>query len=284
MKLLLMSLIVAYPFSMAADDYVRGDVDLDGRVTVADVTGLIDYLLDGEWDVDTSQLNVKSFKANGVTFKMVFVEGGDFMMGDIKGGGYQDECPVHQVTLSDYSIGQTLVTQELWEAVMGDNPSYYKGFPTRPVECVTWDDCQEFIARLNAITGEEFRLPTEAEWEYAARGGKYSKGYLYPGSDNVEEVAWHSGNSYNVTYPVGLKLPNELGLYDMGGGLWEWCNDWYGYYSSEDNQVNPVGPESGPYRVIRGGYYGGSILQCRVSHRGDARYYQSQNYGLRLAL
>ena len=280
---LLMFLMITTPISVMADDYLRGDVDVDGKVTLADVTSLIDYLLNGTWqDTDTMQLGIQSFTVNGVTFKMVNVEGGVFMMGACD--GYSDEQPVHQVTLSDYSIGQTEVTQELWEAVMGSNPSTFKGLSTRPVDGISWDDCQVFIARLNSLTGENFRLPTEAEWEYAARGGKYSKCYLYPGSDNLDEVAWYSSNSFSVTYPVGLKKPNELGLYDMAGELWEWCYDWYGSpYSSED-QVNPVGPETGEYHVIRGGYYSAGTQQCRVSHRGGAWAYSAYCFGLRLVL
>jgi len=285
LKVLFVSLMLSTCLISKADDYLRGDVDLDGKVGISDVADLIDYLLSGVWTSDTVSSQYQTFTVNGVSFNMVYVQGGTFSMGATSEQGdeaYDDEFPIHQVTLSDFSIGQTELTQELWEAVMmGENPSQYKGLLSRPVDHLTWDDCQEFISRLNEITGKNFRLPTEAEWEYAARGGKYSKGYKYSGSNNLDDVAWYSDNSYNVTYPVALKLPNELGLYDMSGNVFEWCYDWYGYYSQED-QVNPTGPEAGPYHVIRGGYYG-IRLNCRVSHRSDARYWDNW-FGLRLVL
>ena len=184
---------------------------------------------------------------------MVFVEGGTFKMG-AKGKVPLNEKPAHQVTLTSFSIGRYEVTQEEWQAVIGSNPSYFKG-AKRPVESVSWNDCQEFIRKLNAMTGKHFRLPTEAEWEYAARGGNRSRGYKYAGSNDLNSVAWYEDNSGNQTHEVGSKQPNELGLYDMSGNVTEWCQDWYDskYYSSSP-QSNPQGPSSGTYyRVIRGG-------------------------------
>ena len=196
---------------------------------------------------------------------------------------YDDEKPAHEVTLSSYYIGETEVTQELWEAVMGDNPSYFKK-DDRPVEMVSWNDCQEFIGKLNRLTGKHFRLPTEAEWEYAARGGNRSKEYKYSGSNNLEEVAWYEGNSEDHTRSVGTKQPNELGLYDMSGNVWEWCADWYGGYSSEV-QTNPTGPRSGSGRVNRGGSWRSGACICRSSNRdGSAPDYRGNYLGLRLAL
>ena len=222
-----------------------------------------------------------------VQFEMVYVEGGTFRMGATEEQGedaYDDESPVHRVTLSSYLIGKHEVTQALWEEVMGSNPSYNKQGGDYPVEYVSWNDCQEFIKKLNARTGMKFRLPTEAEWEYAARGGNRSKGYKYAGSDNLDEVGWYGVNSDYHTYPVGLKKPNELGLYDMSGNVYEWCQDWAGDYSSEA-QTNPTGRQSGVLRVLRGGSRWNNARYCRVSYRfssgpgnGDV------NYGLRLVL
>ena len=231
-------------------------------------------------------LSNRTFTANGVSFTMVAVEGGTFTMGATSeqgGDADDDERPTHQVTLSSYYIGETEVTQELWEAVMGSNPSRFKG-SNRPVECVSWDDCQEFLSRLNRITGERFRLPTEAEWEYAARGGSRSRGYKYSGSDNIYDVAWFEKNSNNESHPVATKLPNELGLYDMSGNVSEWCSDSYGSYSSS-SQTNPTGPKSGSYRVGRGSSWDCSAEHCRLSLRtGDLPVISFNDCGLRLAL
>lgn len=231
----------------------------------------------------------ETFTVNGVSFTMVAVEGGTFTMGATAEQGIaarRDEKPAHQVSLSSYSIGKTEVTQELWQAVMGSNPSYYIGNMNRPVECVSWYDCQTFLTKLNELTGKTFRLPTEAEWEFAARGGNMSKGYRYAGSTNINDVAWYSNNSGGVTRPVGTKSMNELGLYDMSGNVSEWCQDWYGEYSSEA-QTNPTGPEWGynEYKVIRGGSWYHPATVCRVSCRGIEYQYGGIRYvGLRLAL
>ena len=183
-----------------------------------------------------------------------------------QGDADSDERPVHSVTLSDYYIGETEVTQELWEAVMGSNPSRFKG-PRRPVEQVSWNDAQIFIARLSQITGYRFRLPTEAEWEYAARGGQLSQNHTFPGTDgDLASYCWYGSNSKNVTHPVGQLKPNELGLYDMGGNVWEWCSDWMGEYSAE-MQDNPTGPKYGENRILRGGSLNSPSWGCAVSDR-----------------
>ena len=230
---------------------------------------------------------VQVFTVHGVAFKMVRVAGGTFQMGATSEQGsdaFDDEKPVHSVTISDYYIGQTEVTQELWEAVMGSNPSYFTGDNRRPVENVSWNDCMEFIAKLNQLTGKNFRLPTEAEWEYAARGGNKSKGYKYSGSNNPDAIAWYDKNSGYETHPVAQKQSNELGLYDMSGNVWEWCADRYGDYSS-NSQTNPTGASTGSGRVLRGGSWNGNARSMRVSDRCYfAPDYCYDRHGLRLAL
>ena len=223
----------------------------------------------------------KVYTVNGVSFKMIAVKGGTFQMGS--DDGYEWEKPVHQVTLSDYYIGETEVTQELWTAVMGSNPSSFTGNMQRPVEQVSWDDCQTFISRLNQLTGENFRLPTEAQWEYAARGGNKSKGYTYSGSNEIDDVAWHYFNSSSTTHPVKTKAPNELGIYDMTGNVDEYCSDWYGSYSSAA-QTDPTGPAKGSGRVIRGGSCNNDPTGCRVACRSYiAPTFSYFSLGLRLA-
>ena len=227
-----------------------------------------------------------SYIVNGVSFNMITVAGGTFTMGSLVGDSeaYDDEMPAHKVTLSDFSIGETEVTQELWLAVMDSNPSKKTGDLQRPVESVNWADCQDFIWRLNDLTGEEFRLPTEAEWEYAARGGKESKGYKYSGSNDINEVAWYEKNySSGGTKPVKTKQPNELGIYDMSGNVGEWCSDWHRYYSASA-QTNPTGPSFGSDRVNRGGDYYSEVSRCRVAYRGNnPPNLTSYFIGLRLA-
>lgn len=226
------------------------------------------------------------FTVKGVSFKMVHVEGGTFMMGtNDDGEADTDEKPAHEVTLSDYWIGETQVTQALWQAVMGENPSRFKGV-NHPVERVSWDDCQAFIKELNRLTGRKFSLPTEAKWEFAARGGNESKGFKYSGSNNINEVAWYDKNSKGKTHPVGEKSPNELGLYDMSGNVWEWCSDWFdgGYYSNSPTN-NPVGSSNGSDRVRRGAGWGSSAGSCRVTRRySRGPSGASFTLGLRLAL
>ncbi len=228
------------------------------------------------------QGEVIAYNVNGVEFNMVNVVGGTFMMGD----DWRSK-PIHQVTLSDYSIGETEVTQELWYAVMGGNPSYSSGSGQLPMERLTWYDCQEFITKLNELTGKTFRLPTEAEWEYAARGGIMSNGYRYSGSNNIDDVAWYEENSNRITHVVKEKMPNELGLYDMSGNVIEYCQDWFGDYTSSA-VVNPTGPLSGTHCVTRGGGCINMEGVCTVSARfGDFKYtikgLNGEHYGFRLA-
>lgn len=219
------------------------------------------------------QSSSRTFTVKGVSFRMKLVKAGTFMMGatpEMEDDALDNEFPVHKVTLTkDYYMGETQVTQALWQAVMGKNPSWFPGNDQRPVECVSWNDCQDFIEQLNRITGEHFRLPTEAEWEFAARGGNESKGCHYAGSNDLDEVAWYDEEcGKGSTHPVAGKQPNELGLYDMSGNVYEWCADWYeeDYYQTSPD-VDPQGPVSGPNRVLRGGSWDGDAWLCRLSHR-----------------
>ena len=233
------------------------------------------------------QGNNKTFTVGDVSFTMVYVEGGTFTMGgriEQNGEANNDEKPTHSVTLSSYYIGETEVTQGLWQAVMGSNPSSFTGDSCLPVENVSWEDCQTFISRLNSLTGQQFKLPTEAQWEYAARGGSRSYGYKYSGSNDLDSVAWYYHNSSNKTHPVKTKQPNELGLYDMSGNVWEWCQDWYGD-NSNSSQTNPVGPSSGSSRVYRGGSWSSGAMRCRSSYRSSRTPSRRLDIlGLRLAL
>ncbi len=309
----------------AGMQYQRGDVNQDGNVSITDVTCLIDYLMSGIWPedtipgdtipydtiphdtipVDTIPVDTvppvpqnKTFTVNGVSFTMIAVQGGTFTMGATPEQGKdaeEKEKPAHDVTLSDYYISETLVTQELWEAVMeGENPSYFHD-PKRPVERVSWNDCQTFIARLSLMVGQLFSMPTEAQWEYAARGGIYSLGYKYAGSNTVGDVAWYTVNAFdglqssNPNYGphvVATKMPNELGIYDMSGNVHEWCHDWSSStYYSESPAENPKGPSSGIKRIVRGGCYFSSDRACRVSSRSDAAPSTTgSNVGFRIAL
>lgn len=216
---------------------------------------------------------------------MVLVEGGIFMMGatpEQEDDAWELEFPAHQVKLSSFYLCRVEVTQALWEAVMGSNPSAAQGW-NKPVEMVSWDDCSKFITRLNEITGITFRLPTEAEWEYAARGGNRGSKCMYAGSNELEKVAWYNENSEETTHPVGGKQPNELGLYDMSGNVWEWCVDWQNFYS-DDIQINPVGDYKSQGRVMRGGCWKQGETLCRVSFRGvSAPEMRTAECGLRLA-
>ena len=224
-----------------------------------------------------------TFTVKGVQFVMKAVAGGTFQMGADDSDAGVDEKPMHSVTLSSYMIGETEVTQELWHAVMGKNPSLFKG-AKKPVEQVSWDDCQKFIKKLNRLTGQQFRLPTEAEWEYAARGGNKSKGYKYAGGNNIDDVAWYTNNVGLTTYDVKTKFPNELGLYDMSGNVWEWCQNWEYNYSTVP-KTDPSGPASGSYRVSRGGSWYDIAWYCRVSNRlFYAPSFRFDYIGLRLAL
>lgn len=238
-----------------------------------------------EFKVCNEGANCSSVKS--LTRSMVYVKGGTFTMGCTSKQCNEcdgDEEPAHEVTLGNYSIGKYEVTQEQWEAVMGDNPSLNEKCPTCPVENVSWEDVQVFIKKLNAKTGKSFRLPTEAEWEYAARGGRKSKGYEYSGGNNPYQISWLLNHPRKSIYPVGQKLANELGLYDMSGNVWEWCQDWYVDYNSQEEQ-DSLGGVSMKYRVIRGGSNYGNVNFLRVSYR---HFYSPNNrddyIGFRLVL
>ena len=250
----------------------------------------------GEATAKTKALSATEAVNTAAADGLVLVKGGTFTMGctDEQGSDCEsDEKPAHQVTLSDFYIGQYEVTQAEWRKVMGSDPPelYNNGCDQCPVEKVSWNDVQEFLKKLNAQTGLNYRLPTEAEWEYAARGGNQSKGYKYAGSNNVGDVAWYTENdniantfgTQKTTHPVGQKKDNELGLFDMSGNVYEWCSDWEGDYSSSA-QVNPTGPSSGSNRVFRGGSWSSGPQYTRVAVRGDdapaVRYFY---VGFRLA-
>ena len=275
-------------YNRLASQFAEGNywpVEFGLKVVGSLVTGLTGEVLEGAQPESKNRL----VQVGDVQFEMVYVEGGTFRMGATEEQGedaYDSEKPMHRVTLSSYLIGKHEVTQALWEEVMRSNPSHNKQGGDYPVEKVSWFDCQEFIGKLNARTGMKFRLPTEAEWEYAARGGNRSKGYKYAGSDNLDEVGWYRDNSGRHKHPVGEKKPNELGLYDMSGNVWEWCEDWRGAYSSEA-QTNPAGPQSGMWgdRVLRGGCRWNDARNCRVSYRGSFDPGgRNGNFGLRLVL
>ncbi|MBR5726065.1 MAG: SUMF1/EgtB/PvdO family nonheme iron enzyme [Muribaculaceae bacterium] len=273
----------------------NGDVNNDNEVNIADVNAVIDIILDGgtysdaadvnhDGEINIADLNaviglvldehVEKFTVGGVTFSMVEVEGGTFSM---------QYWP--QVTLSPFAIGQTEVTQALWEAVMGSNPSYFNGDPYLPVEQVSWDDCQEFISKLNEMTGRTFRLPSEAEWEFAARGGNYSHGYSYAGSDDIDQVAWYRQNADYKTHPVAGKAPNELGLYDMSGNVMEVCLDGYSSLHISNPLINPIAPCTNNEHVGRGGAYSIDKYSCHPTSRGPiGSSTRASGLGLRLAM
>ncbi|MBR1475793.1 MAG: SUMF1/EgtB/PvdO family nonheme iron enzyme [Muribaculaceae bacterium] len=266
------------------------DVTGDGRVDISDVNQVINTMLG-------KPKSILRCLVNDVVLTMIHVDAGTFMMGATPEQGIylpeDNEKPAHQVTLSSYYIGQTEVTKELWVAVMGGTPPNYSNpdHPNNdkvPISSVDWDLCQTFIAELNELTGLNFRLPTEAEWEFAARGGNKSQGYIYSGSNNINDVAWYSkpnpmDNPFVAPQPVAFKKANELDLYDMSGNVREWCQDWYGSYSS-DEQINPAGPSFGEYRVTRGGSVYDFSNRCRVSSRMASSSINAQDFGLRLAM
>ncbi len=281
----------------------EGDANGDGNVDIADVNKIINIML-GLEAADEAPV-MTTYTVNGVPFVMVKVDGGTYVMGSDRGP--------HNVALNGFSIGQTEVTQQLWYAVMGKNPSYFNSYGNssygsyhssvsygtnllRPVESVSWDDCQEFVTRLNELTGLSFRLPTEAEWEYAALGGKKSKGYKYAGSNDVDRVAWYDDNAFNGlnqndpnsgfgVHVVATKHPNELWLYDMSGNVSEWCQDWYTPFYDLSDQTNPTGPATGTDRAHRSGNWSMHADYCRATGRTatnpTARW---RHIGLRLVL
>lgn len=202
---------------------------------------------------------------------MVLVPGGSFNIGST--GGENDHFPKHRVTIDSFYIGATEVTQAQWQAVMGNNPSKFNDCPDCPVENISWRDAQAFLAKLNAATGKHYRLPTDAEWEFAARGGNRSKLYQYSGSNDPNAVAWHRGNSGQRTHPVASLIPNELGLYDMSGNVWEFCSDWYAqeaYYRERKECSNPQGPTRGEGRVLRGASHTQESSSASVKYRSSA--------------
>ncbi len=261
------------------------DVNVDGQVDIGDVADVIDASLHpAAWD------GVQEVKVGNevFTFRMIPVKHGTFTMGSpaTETGSGTNERPQHQVTITkDYWIGETQVTQDLWLLIMGNNPSANKSLYTQhPVENVSWVECQAFIARLNEITGKKFRLPTEAEWEFAARGGTLGKGTIFAGSNAPKDVAWYSTNAGGTTHPVGEKQPNELGLYDMSGNVSEWVQDRYGSYTAAAT-TDPTGPASGNYKVYRNGSYQDPAKECRIARRYPASLdYKQPFLGLRLAL
>lgn len=236
-----------------------------------------------------SEFKNKVFTVGDVSFEMVAVHGGTFIMGTVEDPDNEagsDEFPAHKVYLSDYYLGKFEVTRELWRAVMVSDPPEISMIndDTCPVEKINWFDAMQFIEKLNEMTGMKFRLPTEAEWEYAARGGEKSQGFKYSGDDNAAHVAWCFFNSGCMINPVGHLKANELGICDMSGNVWEWCADWYGHYE-ENDQMNPVGPSEGERRVIRGGSWDFGAQYCRNTNRNSSnpmsRFYVT---GFRLAL
>ena len=245
-------------------DYKRSIRVVENNV-VDVVAQMYDQQRKGETYVET---------ANGINLKMVYVEGGTFAMGS--NSGESDEKPVHKVTLHSYYIGETEITQAQWRAVMGSNPSRYTG-DNRPVEWASWNDAQEFCEKLSELTGKRYVLPTEAQWEYAARGGNQSNDYIYSGSNNIDEVAKYGSNGGHSN--VKRKKPNELGIYDMSGNVYEWCSDWYSSSSySSSSQTNPQGPSSGSARVLRGGSWNGNAGGCRVANRNGGNPSSTLSY------
>lgn len=281
MKKILFFLSLMMVAFFTANAQLKDDVNDDGVVDLSDATTLIDHVLNG-----VNNGSTHTFTANNVMFEMVRVEGGTFTMGataEQASDAFSDELPTHKVTLSPFLIGKYEVSQTLWLAVMGENPSVNTGI-NLPVDNVTWNECQTFITKLNELTGKNFRLLTEAEWEYAARGGNKSKGYKYSGSNNLGDVAWYIDNSNNTSHAMGTKAPNELGIYDMTGNVMEWVSDWKGSYSS-GAQTNPTGPDSGTYRVNRGGSYGNVERLSRITNRNSIDpNMSSKTMGLRLCL
>ena len=231
-----------------------------------------------------AQTASKDTSAISIDPPMVFVAGSTFKMGS--DSGVSDEKPVHSVSLKNFSIGKYEVSQGLWQRVMGSNPSGFKGCETCPVEDVKWKDIQEFLNRLNKITGKSYRLPTEAEWEYAASGGTKSKGYKFSGSNDPAEVGWIKSNADAKTHPVGQKKPNELGLYDMCGNVWELCSDWYDiHYYKKSPASGPQNKNLGLFRVSRGGSWRSGPERCYNKARNrNIKDHHIQNGGFRLVL
>jgi formylglycine-generating enzyme required for sulfatase activity len=242
---------------------VNGEKTVEENITISQ-TGKT------SWNFDVSELDSFTETAKGLNMDFIAVVGGTFTMGCTSEDGdcVGNEKPLHNVTLDDFYIGKYEVTQAQWREVMGFNPCRFKDCDECPVEQVSWNNIQKFIKKLNELTGKNYRLPTEAEWEYAARGGNKSRGYKYSGGNTIGDVGWYRINSNNKTHPVGQKQANELGIHDMTGNVYEWCSDWYGkkYYSNSPQQ-NPQGPTKGSKRVLRGSTYKFGANNCRVANR-----------------
>ena len=307
--------LLAFSLTAAAGTRTQGDVNGDGRVTISDVTAMIDLLIsnnapyiDSQVDVDgdgsfnitdvsllidmlltgaVPQVEPVEIEINGVTFVMVPVNGGTFTMGasyDETEYAHRNEYPPHQVTLSGYYISQTEVTWEQWLAVNDGDIAGFEGDLHGPVVKVNLFDCCRFVDKLTELTGKVFRLPTEAEWEFAARGGEDGIHLLFAGSNDADEVAWYYDNSGGMPHTVATKSPNSLGIYDMSGNVLEWCQDIYYHYDSEP-QVNPVGPESGYSNVVRGGACDWDCMSCRVTSRYSYDPNErADNLGLRIVM
>jgi formylglycine-generating enzyme required for sulfatase activity len=233
--------------------------------------------------VDKSAKKTQSTSKSGIEPVMVSIQGGTFNMGSNES---DDEKPIHSVTVSSFKMGKYEITQAQWKAIMKTNPSNFSGCDNCPVENVSYIDIQDFIEELNYKTGKKYRLPTEAEWEFAARGGNNSNNYTYSGSSTLSKIGWSSENSENRTHAVGELRPNELGLFDMTGNVWEWCSDWYdsSYYSNSPSS-NPRGPSSGSNRVLRGGGWSFTASSCRVANRNyDDPTYRYNYSGFRVVL
>lgn len=263
------------------------DVNMDGQANMDDLSEMINFMLTNQWS-NEPLVATEVITVNGVSFTMVYVKAGKFTMGatdEQLDDAQPDEYPAHEVTLTfDYYIAQTEVTRELWNAVMGEKHGMVNGDLQCPITNVTRFECALFADYLTHLTGRVFRMPTEAEWEYAARGGKFTKGYKFAGSNDVSEVAWYTDGPGAGLHPVALKTANELGLYDMSGNAAEWCQDWFVPYYSEP-EINPIGPESGQFNVYRGGSWTQPANECRVASRFSLDPHKSnEGLGLRIVM
>ncbi len=264
----------------------EGYYDYESDINVSeDKVSIIEEELAKSCDIQRTSDKI-TITTKGVTYSLIKVEGGRFQMGATpeQGKAKTDEYPLHYVTLSDYYIGETEVTNELWSAIMNSNPSDFFSRPLQPVNNTSWYDCQKFINRFSSLTGLRFALPTEAQWEYAARGGKNSRSYKYSGSNNIKDVAWYKGNTKSGLQDVKKLKPNELGIYDMSGNAYEWCSDWYGLYKS-DEESDPKGPSSGTLKVNRSGSAGEKDVLTRIACRlGSNPNDKHEGTGFRLVL
>jgi formylglycine-generating enzyme required for sulfatase activity len=260
---------------------VSGDV---GKNITAGDKQIIWKVLEEREQLVGDKIKFKVFANGKKSFEpeMVFVEGGSYKMGS--NSLEANEKPLHTVNLNSFRIGKYEITQRQWKAVMGNNSSYFSGCDDCPMENVSWDQVDLFIRELNSQTGNNYRLPTEAEWEYAAKGGNEGKGYTFCGSSDINSVAWHYKNSEGRTHVVGTKASNELGIYDMSGNVWEWCSDWYGNYTLA-SETDPLGPSAGKFKILRGGSWFNIEGTCHSSIRISSYPDREQSYyGFRLVL